>query len=41
MVESDTNSVHEKLNSDSRGRVTLGSEYADKKVTVAVLEVVE
>lgn len=24
---------------DDRGRVTLGAEYADKRVTVAVLEV--
>lgn len=26
---------------DSRGRITLGSEYADKEVTVAVIEVPE
>jgi hypothetical protein len=26
---------------DSRGRVTLGPEYADKRVRVAVLEVVD
>ncbi len=26
---------------DSRGRITLGSEYADKEVTVAVIEVEE
>jgi len=26
---------------DSRGRITLGSEYADKEVTVAVIEVSE
>lgn len=26
---------------DSRGRITLGSDYADKKVKVAVLEVSE
>jgi len=26
---------------DSRGRITLGSEYADKEVTVAVIDVSE
>jgi hypothetical protein len=26
---------------DSRGRITLGSEYADEEVTVAVIEVSE
>ena len=29
----------EELKADGRGRVTLGSEYADKTVTVAVIEV--
>ena len=29
----------EKRKADDRGRVTLGSEYADKTVTVAVVEV--
>jgi len=27
--------------SDSRGRITLGSKYADKKIKIAVLEVKE
>jgi len=26
---------------DSRGRITLGSEYADEEVTVAIIEVSE
>lgn len=29
----------EEKKADDRGRVTLGADYADKKVTVAVLEV--
>ena len=29
----------EERKADDRGRVTLGSEFADKRVTVAVLEV--
>jgi len=31
----------EERKADDRGRVTLGAEYADKTVTVAVLEVEE
>jgi hypothetical protein len=31
----------EELECDSRGRVTFGTEFADKTVTVAVLEVEE
>lgn len=37
-VEVKATDVEEKK-ADDRGRVTLGAEYADKKVTVAVLEV--
>lgn len=31
----------EEKNADDRGRITLGSEYANKTVTVAVLDVEE
>lgn len=31
----------ETLSADNRGRVNLGTEYADEKVRVAVVEVVE
>lgn len=31
----------EERKADDRGRITLGAEYADKTVTVAVLEVEE
>jgi len=31
--------IDEPKKADSRGRITLGSDYADKKVKVAVLEV--
>jgi len=37
-VEVSATDVEEKK-ADSRGRVTLGAEYADKTVTVAVIEV--
>ena len=37
-VEVSATDIEEKK-ADDRGRVTLGSEYAGKKVTVAVLEV--
>jgi len=33
--------IDEYKKTDSRGRITLGSEYSDKKVKVAVLEVEE
>jgi len=29
------------LNADSRGRVNLGTDYADKQVRVAIVEVVD
>jgi len=37
-VEVDATDV-EKKKADGRGRVTLGAEYADKTVTVAVVDV--
>ena len=37
-IEVDVSDVNEKK-ADDRGRVTLGSEYAGKNVTVAVVEV--
>lgn len=39
-IEVDVSDVDEKK-ADDRGRVTLGKEYADKTVTVAVVEVEE
>ena len=39
-VEVSVKNLKEKT-ADSRGRITLGSEYADKTVTVAILEVEE
>lgn len=45
MDEEDTRIVIPKdimtKNTDDRGRVTLGTEYADKRVTVAVVDVEE
>jgi len=41
LVKSDSEEVHEELRADSRGRVTLGSEYAGETVTLAVVERVE
>lgn len=38
-VETDSEQIEEDLRADSRGRITLGSEYADKRVSVAVIEV--
>lgn len=37
LVESDTDEIHEELKADSRGRITLGKEYADEIVSVAVV----
>ena len=39
-IEVDVSDVNKKR-ADDRGRVTLGSEYAGKNVTVAVVEVEE
>lgn len=39
-VEISATDIDEKK-ADDRGRVTLGTDYADKRVTVAVLEVEE
>lgn len=38
MIESDSDELHEELTADSRGRITLGSEYAGEVVSVAVIE---
>lgn len=38
LIESDSDELHEKLKADSRGRITLGSEYAGGIVSVAVVE---
>ena len=37
LIESDSEELHEELKADSRGRITLGSEYADETVSVAVV----
>lgn len=37
-VETDTDSIKEELKADSRGRITLGSDYAGEVVSVAILE---
>jgi hypothetical protein len=41
LTETDHDDIHEQLKADSRGRVNLGTEYAGKTVSVAVLEVEE
>jgi len=38
LIESDSDELHEELTADSRGRITLGSEYAGETVSVAVVE---
>lgn len=38
LVTSDSDELHENLKADSRGRVTLGSDYANKTVSVAVVD---
>ncbi len=38
LVETDSDELHEDLNADGRGRITLGSEYAGETVTLAVVE---
>jgi len=40
-IEVDPDDIVKKKKADDRGRVTLGAEYADKTVRVAVLEVEE
>jgi hypothetical protein len=37
LIESDSEELHEELKADSRGRITLGSEYAGETVSVAVI----
>ncbi len=40
LVETDNDEIHEDLNVDGRGRVTLGSEYADAdSISLAVTEI--
>lgn len=38
IVETDSDELHEQLRADSRGRITLGSDYAGETVSVAVVE---
>jgi hypothetical protein len=38
-IQVSASDIKSEKRSDDRGRVTLGSEYADRTVTVAVLEV--
>ena len=40
-IEVAPSDIESEKKADDRGRVTLGSDYAGKKVTVAVLEVVD
>lgn len=41
LIETDTDEIHEELKADSRGRITLGKEYAGEIVTVAVVKAEE
>ena len=38
-VEINPSDIKSDKKADDRGRITLGAEYADKRVTIAVLEV--
>jgi hypothetical protein len=38
LVETDSDELHEQLRADSRGRITLGSDYAGETVSVAVVD---
>ena len=38
-VELNPSDIKSDKKADDRGRITLGAEYADKQVTIAVLEV--
>lgn len=38
LVEADDDEIYKELKADSRGRITLGQEYASEHVTVAVVE---
>lgn len=38
LIETDSDELHEELKADSRGRITLGSEYAGETVSVAVVD---
>jgi len=37
LIETDTEKIEEELTADARGRVTLGKEYANQTVSVAVI----
>lgn len=37
-VETDSDELVEEIKADARGRVTLGSEYADETISIAVVE---
>jgi hypothetical protein len=37
-IKTDTDELHEEVTADSRGRVTLGSEYANETLNLAVVE---
>ncbi len=37
-VETDTDEIHEEVKADGRGRITLGSKYANEVISVAVVE---
>lgn len=39
LIETDSDELHEELKADARGRINLGSDYAEKTVTVAVVEI--
>lgn len=38
MVKTNTDDLHEGLKTDGRGRVTLGAEYANEAVSIAVVD---
>ena len=38
-IEINASDIKSDKKADDRGRITLGAEYADKQVTIAVLEV--
>jgi len=37
LIETDSDELHEELKADSRGRITLGKDYAGEVVSVAVV----
>lgn len=38
LIESNSEKLHEELKVDSRGRITLGSEYAGETLSVAIVD---